>query len=127
MKSETGFTSLRASGGQTRASVLHGCCPQAHLRMTRAPTAASMKARSSRPRLLMVGTLFTSVLFATFDSLSAGVAVALLAMRPTELILAVTVIVTLAPEARLGMVHGKAEQPPPVTFVMVMFVGVSVT
>src|SRR5258708_20268314 len=89
--------------------------------MTRAPTAASMKARSSRPRLLMVGTLFTSVLFATFDSLSAGVAVALLAMRPTEVILAGTVIVTLPPQGGLGVGQGQAEQPPPVPLVLAMF------
>src|SRR5216684_3996487 len=68
-----------------------------------------------------------SVLFARFVSNSAGVAVALLSNAPAAVILAVTVIVTFAPEARLAMVQGKAAQPPPVTFVMVIFVGVSVT
>jgi hypothetical protein len=43
------------------------------------------------------------------------------------MIVAVTVIVALDPEARLGIVHGSAEQPPPLTFVIVRFVGVSVT
>src|SRR5713101_2114519 len=65
-----------------------------------------------------------SVLFARFGSDSAGVAVALLSKAPAPVIVAVTVIVTFAPEARLAMVQGKAAQPPPVTFVMVIFVGV---
>src|SRR5260221_450499 len=64
-----------------------------------------------------------SVLLARFESVSAGVGVALLSKAPP----AAVVVVTLAPAARLGMVHGRAEQPPPVTFVIVMFVGVSVT
>ncbi len=68
-----------------------------------------------------------SVLFARFGSDWAGVAVALLSNAPAAVILAVTVIVVLAPEARLAMVQGKAAHPPPVTFVMVIFVGVSVT
>src|SRR5260221_293448 len=68
-----------------------------------------------------------SVLFARFGSDSAGVAVALLSKAPAAVIMAVTVMVTFAPEARLPRVHGKAAQPPPVTFVMVRFVGVSVT
>src|SRR5258708_5133389 len=68
-----------------------------------------------------------SVLFARFGSDSAAVAVAVLSKAPAAVIVAVTVIVVLAPEARLARVHGKAAQPPPVTFVMVRFVGVSVT
>ena len=68
-----------------------------------------------------------SVLFDRFGSNSAAVAVALLSNAPAAMIVAVTLMVTLAPTARLGTVHGRAEQPAPVTFVMVMFVGVSVT
>src|SRR5258706_1608043 len=68
-----------------------------------------------------------SVLFERSGSNSAGVAVALLSKVPAALMVAVTVIVVLAPEARLAMVQGKAAQQPPVTFVMVRFVGVSVT
>src|SRR5258708_3386791 len=68
-----------------------------------------------------------SVLFARFGSDSAGVAVALLSKAPAAVIMPVTLMVTFAPEARLPRVHGKAAQPRPVTFVMVMFVGVSVT
>src|SRR5260221_7570492 len=67
-----------------------------------------------------------SVLFARFGSDSAGVAVAVLSNAPAAVIVAVTVIVVFAPEARLAMVQGKAAQPPPVTFVMVMLVRVSV-
>jgi hypothetical protein len=36
-------------------------------------------------------------------------------------------IVTFAPEAMLAIVHGSAAQPPPLTLVIVRFVGVSVT
>src|SRR5258708_651749 len=68
-----------------------------------------------------------SVLLARFGSDSAAVAVAVLSNAPAALIVAVTLIVVLAPEARLAMAQGKAAQPPPVTFVMVMFVGESVT
>ncbi len=68
-----------------------------------------------------------SVLLEGFGSVSAGVAVALLSNAPAALIVAVTLIVTFAPEARLAIVHGSAAQPPPDTFVMVRFVGVSVT
>src|SRR5258708_24325638 len=68
-----------------------------------------------------------SVLFARFVSNSAGVAVALLSNAPAAVILAVTVMVTFPPEARLAMGQGKAAQPPPVTFVMDMFVCGSVT
>src|SRR5216684_2174790 len=67
-----------------------------------------------------------SVLFAGFGSDSVADTVALLSNEPAALIVAVTLIVTLAPEARLAMVQGRAEQPPPLTFVMVRCVGVSV-
>src|SRR5258708_37814122 len=56
-----------------------------------------------------------SVLFAVFGSGSSPEAVALLSKAPAAVIVAVTVIVTFAPEARLAMVHGNAAQPPPVT------------
>src|SRR5260221_386218 len=68
-----------------------------------------------------------SVLFGRLGSDSAAVAVGVLSNAPAAMMVAVTVIVVLAPMARLGMVQGKAAQPPPVTFVMVRFVGVSVT
>ncbi len=68
-----------------------------------------------------------SVLFAGLGSGSVAETVALLSNAPAALIVAVTVIVTLAPEARLAMVHGSAAQPPPLTLVMVRCVGVSVT
>ena len=56
-----------------------------------------------------------------------AVAVAELSNAPAAVIVAVTLIVVFAPEARLAIVHGSAEQPLPVTFVIVRFVGVSVT
>src|SRR6266446_729398 len=68
-----------------------------------------------------------SVLFARFGSDSAGVAVAVLSNAPAAVIVAVTLMVVLAPEARLAMVQGRAAQPLPDTFVMLRFVGVSVT
>src|SRR5258706_407828 len=68
-----------------------------------------------------------SVLSFVFGSDSAGVAVAVLSNAPAAVIVAVTVIVVFAPEARLGMVQGSAAHPPPLTFVMVRLVGVSVT
>src|SRR5437870_205707 len=68
-----------------------------------------------------------SVLSARFGSDSAGMAVALLSNAPATLMVAVTLMVVLAPEARLGMVHGSAAQPEPLTLVMVRLVGVSVT
>src|SRR5207253_10827069 len=68
-----------------------------------------------------------SVLLAVFGSGSVAVAVAVLSNAPTGLIVAVTVIVAFAPEASEAIVHGRAAQPPPVTFVIVRFVGVSVT
>src|SRR6266542_5834914 len=68
-----------------------------------------------------------SVLFEVSGSNSAGVAVALLSKAAAALIVAVTVIVVFAPEASDAIVHGSAAQPPPLTFVIVRFVGVSVT
>src|SRR5712691_8417900 len=68
-----------------------------------------------------------SVLFARFGSDSAGVAVAVLSNAPAAVIVAVTLMVVLAPEARLPIVQGSAAQPLPDTFVMLRFVGVSVT
>src|SRR5258705_540443 len=44
-----------------------------------------------------------------------------------EMIVAVTEIVVFAPDARLGIGDGNAAQPPPFTFVIVRFVGVSGT
>src|SRR5258706_5559517 len=68
-----------------------------------------------------------SVLFERLGSVSAGVAVALLSKAPAALIVAVTLMVVLAPEASEAIVHGKAAQPLPLTFVMLRFVWVSVT
>src|SRR5260370_1448060 len=68
-----------------------------------------------------------SVLLAGFGSDSVADTVALLSNEPDALIVAVKVMGTLAPEARLAMVQGRAAQPPPVTLVMVRCVGVSVT
>src|SRR5215212_12029676 len=68
-----------------------------------------------------------SVLLAMFGSGSAAVAVALLSKAPAALMVAVTLMVVFAPEARLAIVQGSAAQPEPETLVMVRFVGVSVT
>src|SRR5436853_481710 len=68
-----------------------------------------------------------SVLLVTFGSDSVAVTLAVLSNEPAAVIVAVTVIVAFAPEARLAMVQGSAPQPPPVTLVMLRFVGVSVT
>src|SRR5438046_15848 len=68
-----------------------------------------------------------SVLFDGFGSSSVAAAVALLSNAPAAVIVAVTLMVTFAPEARLAIVHGRAAQPPPLTLVIVRFVGVSVT
>src|SRR5947209_7434092 len=68
-----------------------------------------------------------SVLFARFGSDSTAVAVALLSKAPAAVMVAVTLIVVLEPEASDGIVHGRAEQPEPLTLVMVRWVGVSVT
>src|SRR5215213_9265682 len=77
------------------------------------------------PALLPLPVL--SVLLAGIGSGSAPVAVALLSKAPEAVIVAVTLMVVFAPEARLAMVHGSAAQPEPDTLVMVRFVGVSVT
>ena len=68
-----------------------------------------------------------SVPFAGSGSCSAAVAVARLSNAPAWSMVAVTSMVAPAPEATVGIVHGRAVQPAPVTPVMVRFVGVSVT
>src|SRR5258708_1593378 len=68
-----------------------------------------------------------AVVLGRFGSESAAMDVGGLLNAPAALIGAMTLIVVLAPEARLAMAQGKAAQPPAVTFVMVMFVGESVT
>src|SRR5258706_12445547 len=68
-----------------------------------------------------------SELLFVFGSGSVAETVAVLSKAPTALIVAVTLMVTLAPEARVAMVHGSAAQPPPLTLVMVRFDGVWVT
>src|SRR5258706_104335 len=68
-----------------------------------------------------------SALLPLFGSGSVADTVALLSNAPDALIVAVTLMVTLAPEARLAMVQGSAAHPPPLTLVMVRCVGVSVT
>src|SRR5215208_3609963 len=68
-----------------------------------------------------------SVLLAVFGSGSVAVAVALLSKAPAAVMVAVTLMVVFAPEARLAMVQGSAAQPPPVTVVMDRLDGVSVT
>src|SRR5436305_11626914 len=67
-----------------------------------------------------------SVLFARLESVSAGVAVAVLSKAPAAMIVAATLIVVFAPDASEAIVHGSAEQAP-LAVPMVMFVGVSVT
>src|SRR5439155_1341687 len=59
-----------------------------------------------------------SELSAMLGSSSAGVAVAALSNAPAALIVAVTLTVVLAPEARLAMVQGSAAQPEPLTLVI---------
>src|SRR5258706_1162830 len=68
-----------------------------------------------------------SVLLAGFGSGCTALAVAELSNAPAPLIVAVTLMVVLAPEASEAMVHGSAAQPLPLTVWMVRFVGVSVT
>src|SRR5258706_12122064 len=68
-----------------------------------------------------------SELLLVFGSGSVADTVAVLSKAPTALIVAVTLMVTLAPEARVAMVKGRAAQPPPLTLVMVRLDGVSVT
>src|SRR3954452_15957558 len=68
-----------------------------------------------------------SVLLPGTGSDSIPLALAVLSNAPAALIVAVTVIVAFAPAASVAIVHGSAAQPPPLTFVIVRFVGVSVT
>src|SRR5207244_627212 len=68
-----------------------------------------------------------SVLLVGFGSGSSAFAVATLSNAPAALMVAVTLIVVFAPDARLAIVHGRAAQPDPLTLVIVRFVGVSVT
>src|SRR4051794_12641751 len=68
-----------------------------------------------------------SVLFETFGSDGLADTVATLSNAPAALMVAVTLIVTFAPEAIDAIAHGRAAQPPPLTFVIVRLVGVSVT
>src|SRR5438067_474726 len=68
-----------------------------------------------------------SVLLPLFGSGCVAVAVALLSNEPAAVMAAVRLMVTFDPEARLAIVHGSVAQPPPLTLVMVRFVGVSVT
>ena len=53
--------------------------------------------------------------------------VAKLPNTPALLMVAVTVMVSVAPGARVGIVHGKSAQPAPSTAVIARFVGVSFT
>src|SRR5258706_339433 len=68
-----------------------------------------------------------SGLFGGLGSGSFAETFAVLSNGPAAVIVAVTLMVTFAPEARLAIVHGNAAHPPPLTFVMLRFVGVSVT
>src|SRR5947208_1861553 len=68
-----------------------------------------------------------SVLLPRFGSGCVAETDALLSKAPGAVIVAVTVTVAFAPTPRLAIVQGRATQPPPVTLVMVRFVGVSVT
>src|SRR5204862_4280888 len=71
--------------------------------------------------------LLSELLF-VFGSVSVAETVVLLSNAPAALIVAVTVSATFAPELMLGIVQGNgSEQPPPLRFVSVRFVGVSVT
>src|ERR1043166_724701 len=71
--------------------------------------------------------LTLSVLLPGTGSGSVAETVAVLSKDPAAVIVAVTLIVTFAPEARDAIVHGSAAQPPPLTLVMERFDGVSVT
>src|SRR5207248_82998 len=67
-----------------------------------------------------------SVLLPLFGSGSFALAVALLSKAPTAVIVAMTVMVVFAPDARLEIVHGSDPQAP-LTLVMVRLDGVSET
>ena len=72
----------------------------------------------------------SSILFATIGSVSSAATLAVFEKAPTASIVAITVMVTsLAglPLAIFPIVHGKEVHPPPLTDVIVKFVGVSVT
>src|ERR1043165_9229647 len=66
-----------------------------------------------------------SVLFAVFGSNSAAVAVALLSNGRGGVIAAVSLMVLFRRHAREAIVPGRPDQPLPLTFVIVRFVGVS--
>src|SRR5829696_8237686 len=83
-------------------------------------------ARSARPPAAPLLPVL-SVLFDGLGSGSVAFAVAALSNAPMAAMVAVTVIVTLAPGASDGIVHGSAAQPPPLTLVIVRLLGVSVT
>src|SRR3954454_16176644 len=68
-----------------------------------------------------------SVLLPGLGSGSVAETVTLLSNAPTVVMVAVTGMVALAVGARLAVVQGSAAHPPPLTLVMVRFVGVSVT
>src|SRR5204862_6336445 len=68
-----------------------------------------------------------SVLSPGFGSASGSAAVAMLSNAPAALIVAVTLMTVFAPEARLAMMQGENDVQAPLTFMIVRFVGVSVT
>src|SRR5213075_2330552 len=68
-----------------------------------------------------------SVLLPGIGSNSVALTVVLLSNVPVVVIVAVTVIVSVTPLARDGIVHGSAEQFVLLTLVMLRCVGVSVT
>src|SRR5258708_24256164 len=68
-----------------------------------------------------------SVLFDGSGSGSVADTVDVLSNDPTAVMVAVTLMGTFAPEARLAMGQGRAAHPPPLTLVMGRFDGVSVT
>src|SRR5436190_885909 len=71
--------------------------------------------------------LVLSVLSPGFGSVSVPETVVLLSNAPAALIVAVTLMTVFAPEARLAMMQGENDAQAPLTFVIVRFVGVSVT
>src|ERR1044072_4132597 len=68
-----------------------------------------------------------SVLLAVFGSGSVALTCVLLSNAPAATTVAGTLEVVFGPAAREGLVQGRAEQPLPLTPVMVRLVGVSVT
>src|SRR5687768_4976896 len=69
----------------------------------------------------------SSVLLPGDGSFSVAATVTRLSNGPEATMLALTLIVTLAPLDRLAMVHGKAAHPAPLTLLMARLAGVSVT